>query len=102
MSNQVRYTVVDGVAFVEGYVPPVRSIGSIQTEINNFLTQNQLKTLDDLQKKMSQIVRKNGGNAVLNFQYGQRSSFWKSLFGRDDVYWYGSGQMVVLNPQDLE
>lgn len=36
---------------------------------------------------MARIVRSRGDNAVLFFQYGQRSTFWKSLIGMDDVYW---------------
>ena len=102
MLDMVRYTVVDGVAFVEGEVPPLRLIGPIQTEINGFFTSNQLKNLDDLQKKMAKTVCERGGNAILNFQYGQRSTFWKSLLGRDDVFWYGSGQIAVLDPNAME
>lgn len=38
MSNQVRYTVVDGVVFIEDHVHPIRYIESIQTELNDFLS----------------------------------------------------------------
>lgn len=51
---------------------------------------------------MARIVRSRGDNAVLFFQYGQHSTFWKSLIGMDDVYWYGSGQISVLTPNELE
>ena len=97
----VRYTVVDGIAFVEADLPAY-VIAPIETELNGFFEQKQLKSLSDLQKKMAQVVREKGGNAVVGFQYGQKSTFLKSLFKMDDVYWYGSGMIVILDPATLQ
>jgi len=90
-----------GVFFIEGSPPNANRLGTISTEINNFFGQNQLKSLDDVKDKMCQKVLSKGGNSIINFKYGQRSTFWKSLIGMDDVLWYGSGEIARVNPDDL-
>ena len=47
------------------------------------------------------VVRALGGNAVVEFKYGQKSSFWQSLLGLDDVSWYASGKIARINPESL-
>ena len=57
----------------------------------------QLKDLDDVKRLMAKRVREQGGNAVVDFRYGQRSvGFWRSLIDRDDVSWYGEGNIALL------
>jgi hypothetical protein len=85
-----------GVWFVEGMPNGCRLLGPISTEINEAFGQSQLKSLDDVKERMVGLVHQMGGNAVVNFKYGQRSSFWKSLWGVDNVWWYGSGQIAVI------
>ena len=73
-----------------------KTICDISTEINEFFGQSQLKSLDDVKEKMIHVVAKYGGNAVVDFKYGQRLSFWKSLFRVDGVMWYASGKIAII------
>jgi hypothetical protein len=61
------------------------------------LTSAQLKNLEDVKQLMAKEVMLVGGNAVIEFNYGQKSvGFWRSLFDRDDVNWYGEGRIAVV------
>jgi len=50
---------------------------------------------------MAKEIRKSGGNALVNFKYGQKSSFWSSIGSWDDMSWQGSGDIAVV-PADYE
>ena len=82
--------------FIENNAKDVKIIKHITVELNSLFGQDQLKTLDDVKEKMYEEVKKCGANAIINFKYGQKSTFWKSIFGLDDVYWYGSGDAVII------
>lgn len=84
--------------FIEGAPQEAVEIEYISTEINGIFSQSQLRTLDDLKEKMIKRVLSKGGNCVVSFKYGQRSTFWKSLFGLDNVVWYGSGVVATMDP----
>lgn len=86
-----------GVMFIEGMPENCQVLKEISTEINEFFGQSQLKSLDNIKDKMVDIVRSEGGNAIVDFKYGQRSSFWKTLFSLDDVYWFASGKIAVVH-----
>jgi hypothetical protein len=89
-------TVLDGITFVERCPRFAKVIKPIRVEIGGILTSAQSKNLDDLKRLMAQQVRAAGGNAVIDFKYGQRSvGFWASKFDRDDVQWYGEGKIAV-------
>ena len=90
-----------GVYFIEGAPPEAEIIERFSSELNGFFCQNQLKSLDHVKEKMRDYVLSKGGNCVIDFKYGQRSTFWKSLFGMDDVMWYGSGCVARVEPADL-
>lgn len=92
----------DGVLFVEGSVPGTKVIDHLNVKLNGAFSQAQLKTLDDVKRALVKKLRELGGNAILNFKYGQRSSFWVTLVGIDDVGWYGSGEAVLLSKDALE
>ena len=50
------------------------------------------------------IVIALGGNAVVNFQYGQKSSGWfkSMLLSLDDnIKWHGSGMAAII-PEDVK
>jgi hypothetical protein len=81
----------EGVYFVEGKAQGFQPIQTISTELNEFFSQNQLKSLADIKSRMASQALQAGGNVICNFRYGQRSSFWKSIFGMDNVLWYASG-----------
>ena len=93
------YSEVGGVYFIEGRPVEASLIEPLSSELNGFFAQNQLKTLDDLKLKMREFILAKGGNCLVDFQYGQRSSFWKSIFGMDDVLWYGSGIVARIDPK---
>ena len=85
-----------GIIFIEGIPKGCVILHEISTEINEFFAQSQLKSLDNVKDRMVQIVVNSGGNAVVDFKYGQRSSFWKSLLGLDGVLWYASGKIAII------
>ena len=91
-----------GVFFIEGSPPEAQAIEEISSELNGFFTQNQLRSLDDLKDKMKDYVIQRGGNCVIDFKYGQRSTFFKSLFGMDNVFWYGTGKIAKIDPKELQ
>jgi hypothetical protein len=92
------WSIHGGVYFVEGSPEKHLPLSPISTELNDFFAQNQLRTLDDLKDRMASHAQSLGGNAVISFKYGQRSSVWKSLFGMDNVLWYGSGEVARIDP----
>lgn len=95
------YSEYGGIYFIEGRVEGANRIDKISTELNGFFSQNQLRTLNDLKEKMRAYVISKGGNCVLDFKYGQRSTYWKSLIGMDDVLWYGSGEIAIIDKSAL-
>lgn len=97
----MHYAEHQGVYFVEGRPAEAVALGSISTELNGFFSQNQLKSLDDIKARMCTVVREKGGNCVVDFNYGQRSTFLKSLFGMDNVLWHASGTIARIDPAIL-
>jgi len=95
------YAEFQGVYFIEGSPPEAAAIAPISTELNGFFSQNQLKSLDDIKTRMCSEVRGKNGNCVIDFKYGQRSTFWKSLFGMDNVLWHASGTIARIDPAVL-
>lgn len=94
---KLHTNIFDGIKFIEGRPPAARIIKPIQVEISGILTSAQLKNLDDVKRLMANQTRAAGGNAVVDFKYGQRSvGFWRSLIDRDDVYWYGEGKVAFV------
>ncbi|MEO8396558.1 MAG: hypothetical protein ABI700_26425 [Chloroflexota bacterium] len=91
-------TVLDGIIFIEGSYPASKKFQKIETSIKSFSA--QLKSLKDVKTKMVVIAKETGANAIINFEYGQKSSFWSS--GGDSVYWYGKGEAVLLSKQQYQ
>ena len=96
------YDLHKGVYFIEGLPAGTRRITPLSTRIDGVFSNSQLKSLDDIKDKMSEIVRRSGGNAVVDFKYGQKSSFWRSLLSLDDVRWEASGYVARIDPTSLE
>lgn len=90
-----------GVYFVEGDVVGARVFGPIDTKHDGVWSQSQLKSLDTLKAAMADNVRKAGGNAVINFRYGQNNTFWRSLLSVDDVWWHATGTIAQIDPSQL-
>lgn len=92
----------NGVYFVEGLPAGAKIIRPISTTLDGcWFSQSQLKSLDDIKDIMVREVLSHGGNAVVNFKYCQKSSFWRSLLSIDDVRWESSGEIAVINPAVL-
>jgi hypothetical protein len=90
-------TTTDGVRFFEGRPKDARIIEPIKCELGGVFRQAQLKNLSDLKREMARIAAAKGGNAVVDFKYGQRTvGFWRSIFQLDDVNWYGEGWVAVV------
>jgi hypothetical protein len=98
----MRYTVFEGVGFVEDVPSGVRRFGPISVDVGGAFEHAQLRSLDDVKRAMVRRVRALGGNAVVGFSYGQRSvGFWRSLVHLDDVWWYGRGEAAIVTAEDL-
>lgn len=89
-------TTFDGVSFIEGECNEAQQIKPVSVRIHGIFSQAQLKSLDDVKKKMAALAKESGGNAIIQFTYGQRSTFWTTLLGLDDVSWYGEGVIARL------
>lgn len=90
-----------GVYFVEGIPSGTQRIKAISTRIDGCFSGAQLQSLDNIKDIMATEVRRYGGNAVVNFKYAQKSSFWRSLISLDDVRWEASGSIATIDPSLL-
>jgi hypothetical protein len=90
-----------GVYFVEGDVAGSRALAPIDTKHDGAWSQSQLKSLDTLKDAMATRVKQAGCNAVINFRYGQKNTFWRSLLSIDDVWWHASGTIAQIDPTRL-
>lgn len=93
---------LEGILFVEGDVPGGQVLGPLKVTLDGYFVDAQLKSLDDVKKQIVSKVTQAGGNALLQFKYGQRSaSSWWS-FSRDNVLWYGEGVIALLPDKVFE
>ncbi len=87
---------VDGVAFIEGPAPFTRSFGRVTMAIGL-----QNADLFAIKQALARKVRAKGGNAVINFTYGQRPHHGLQLlnpFRWDTESWFGAGEAVTVDP----
>lgn len=91
-------TTQDGIVFYEGTPDDYEPIEAVKIEIGGMLfTQSQLKTLKDVKRELATRASRAGGNAIVDFQYGQASvGFFRSILQLDDVNWYGSGTIATV------
>ncbi len=92
----MHVTTQDGIAFYEGTPDSYEPIEAVKIEIGGMLiSQSQLKTLKDVKRELASRASRAGGNAIVNFQYGQKSvGFFRSILQLDDVNWYGTGTIA--------
>ena len=95
----MAYTsIYKGIFFIEGAEPTATMFENV--EYKKVCTFNsQIQTLDCVKDQLVEKTLMLGGNAVVNFKYGQKSSGWfkSSLFSLDDnIKWYGSGCAAIL------
>ena len=97
-------TVYKGIIFIEGFEPTARTLGKIEYK-KAFSYNAQSKTLDCVKDQLAEKTMQLGGNAVINFEYGQKTSGWfKSvLLSLDDnIKWYGSGIAAILPAEKID
>jgi hypothetical protein len=87
-------SIFDGILFVEGCVSEARRLRKVSVVLSGFGA--QLKTLDDVRRRLAADARRAGANAVIEFTYGQKASWW-SL---DHVKWRGAGVAAQI-PRDV-
>ena len=90
--------------FIEGQEPTAKILGPIEYK-KSFTFNSQSKTLDCVKDQLLEKAKALGGNAVINFKYGQQTANWfkSCLFGLDDdIKWYGSGTAAILPPEKIE
>ena len=93
---------MDDVVFVEETVPSAQIISHAQYKLHDGLfSQSQLKNLNDVKRKLAALVKKAGGNCLINFRYGQKSTFWSTLFGTDKINWFGEGDIARISQENL-
>lgn len=86
-------TVYDGVLFSEGWPAGCKKLATVAVTLDDkWIGGSQLKNLNDVKAELAKRVKAAGGNALVEFTYGQKSvSFWKCLLSIDDVAWWGKG-----------
>ena len=94
----VYTTTFEGIKFVEGCPPSAKIIKPIRVEIGESL---DVGPVEESGRCKAAHGQRDAGvrweSTVVDFKYGQRSvGFWRSLFDRDDVHWYGEGKVAVL------
>ncbi len=99
----MRITKYKDIYFIENNVDNFgkRSIKDINVDIDGMFCNSQLKSLGDVKEKMYNIAKRYNGNAIINFKYGQKSTFLKSIFGLDDVCWYGKGLLMFFGDDEI-
>ncbi|MCA9108551.1 MAG: hypothetical protein KDA52_01275 [Planctomycetaceae bacterium] len=95
----MHVTMQDGITFYEGFPEIYQPLAKVDIEIGGMLvTQSQLKTLRDVKRELAARASKAGGNAIVNFQCGQKSvGFFRSIFQLDDINWYGTGIIAQVS-----
>lgn len=97
----MHWSELDGVVFIEESYPGVNIISHVTCSIHGLFSQAQLKNLNDVKRKLAREVKSKGGNCLINFKYGQKSSFWTTLIGIDNVNWYGEGDVGRMSDVEL-
>ena len=92
------YSMYKGIIFIEGADPSAKILQKV--EYKKALTFNsQIQTLDCVKEQLAKKTLALGGNAVVDFKYGQKSYGWfKAMFFSldDNIKWYGSGMAAIL------
>ena len=94
-------TIYKGILFIEGDEPSAKILKNIEYK-KNFSFNAQLQTLDSVKDQLVEKAIALGGNAIINFKYGQKSSGWfmSSLFSLDDnIKWYGNGTAAIISEE---
>ena len=90
-------TIFEDVVFVEGDFPGAVRDNTVKSDLR-FDIGAQLKSLKDIKHNLAKQAKKKAMNAVLDFEYGQKSSF----FAWDNVGFWGKGVLATIPNSDYE
>ena len=96
-------SIYKGIIFIEGPEPSAKTLQNIEYK-KLFSFNSQIQTLDCVKDQLVEKAIALGGNAIINFKYGQKSSGWfkSALFALDDnIKWYGSGTAAII-PEEVK
>ena len=92
-------TVYKDVIFIEGSISKFKPMHKIEVSLKGFSA--QLQSLNHVKEKMAENAKEQGANAIIEFEYGQKTpGFWSS-YG-DNVNWYGKGIAVILSKEEYQ
>ena len=94
-------SVFNGVIFIEGNEKHVKSFGQIEYKKDKFYN-SQFQNIDRVKNQLAEKVKALGGNAIINFKYGQKNTSWfKSILLSldDNINWFGNGEVVLLDEE---
>ena len=98
----MAYTsIYKGIIFIEGEEPSAKILGQVEYK-KLFSFNSHIQTLDCVKDQLIEQTIALGGNAIINFKYGQKSSSWftSSLFSLDDnIKWYGNGLAAIISEE---
>lgn len=88
----MAYTsVFESIVFIEGGSDKAVVLGNVSYDSLGTLSP-QLKNLNHVKKELARQAKARQANCVLNFEYGQKTSW----FSWDDTKWWGKGQCAQL------
>jgi hypothetical protein len=87
-------TEFEGVKFFEGAGPPGRRLGKVSVTISR-----QNSNLSEVKRELALQARRLGGDAVVEYRYGQRAHRWFELLlpKWDTESWWGAGEAMRLD-----
>ena len=84
-----------GIIFIEGFEAATKILGQIEYK-KPFSLNAQIQTLDCVKEQLAIKTIALGGNAIINFKYGQTTSL---LGFENTIKWYGNGDAAILSEE---
>lgn len=94
-------SVYSDIIFIEGNEDYQTNFGPVVYKKDR-LYNNQLQNIDNVKSQLAQKAKEKGGNAIINFKYGQKNTSWfRSLLLQfdDNVNWFGEGEIVLISQE---
>lgn len=90
----VRGTELAGVFFTEATIAGAPALGNVSVEISR-----QNANLGEVKRALAEKVKAAGGNALMQFTYGQKAHPWWQLLALkwDSESWHGAGVATRLD-----
>ena len=94
-------SVFKNIIFIEGDETYIKTFGGIEYKKTKYYN-SQMQNIDIVKEQLAEEAIKRGGNAIINFKYGQKNTSWfrSMLLSLDDnVNWYGNGEVVLISEE---